>query len=100
MLRRSVTAVVGALALVLALPGPAPAATGGFLYTAGGRPDSLLNPAGGKCVDVAKGATLPTNMTDAPATLFEEPGCESDVLTLTPGQTGGRVSFRSVRFAG
>ncbi|WP_432064968.1 hypothetical protein [Streptomyces sp. C10-9-1] len=111
-LRSTLTAGLGALALLVALPAsPASAATGDFAYAYAGPGGITLNgtladPESGVCIDVPETvgndvpAFAPRNRTDATATVFLEAGCEGDTyFVMNPGQNlGHRLQFRSVAF--
>ncbi|MFF9457384.1 hypothetical protein [Streptomyces flaveolus] len=114
---RSLTAAVGAacsaVALLLAVPGSAAAATGQFRYTyttADGYEavGFLNNPASGECINLQGPASepgsvsrAPKNRTDATATVFLDADCQGDTYyTLPPGAgAGDRLLMRSVIFS-
>ncbi|MEE1752332.1 hypothetical protein [Streptomyces sp. SP18CS02] len=112
-LRTSLAAALGALTLLVAVPGPASAASGQFRYTyvtdegyeAVG---FFFDPPSGQCVNLPGAgsddlppAYAPKNLTDASATVFLAAGCAGDTFyTLRPG--GGasdRLLVRSVVFS-
>ncbi|MDT0615841.1 hypothetical protein [Streptomyces lancefieldiae] len=106
-------ATAGALVLLIAVPGPASAATGQFRYsytTAEGYEavGFLNNPASGECINLpAPGSTpgspsrAPQNRTDATATVFLEADCDGDTYYSLPPGTGAsdRLLVRSVVFS-
>ncbi|MFI8952746.1 hypothetical protein ACIGO6_40615 [Streptomyces sp. NPDC053750] len=114
---RSLTAALGAacsaIALLLAVPGPASAATGQFRYTyttADGYEavGFLNNPPSGQCVNLQGPASepgsasrAPKNRTDATATVFLDADCEGDTYYTLPPGTGAsdRLLLRSVVFS-
>ncbi|MBW5420300.1 hypothetical protein GKQ77_01775 [Streptomyces sp. BG9H] len=113
-LRRSATAALGALALVLAAPTSASAADGQFRYTylteEGYEAVGFLNnPPSGQCInlhgvgsdDLPPGHS-PKNRTDATAVVFLNADCEGDVFFSLRPHTGGgseRLKVRSVVFS-
>ncbi|MFI9270792.1 hypothetical protein ACIGXM_08795 [Kitasatospora sp. NPDC052896] len=105
--RQTVAAALGALALVVAVPNSAYAATGSFEYKFGpGLPATLHDPESGRCVNLF-GATpndpafAPRNFTDATATVFLDFNCDGDTYyVMNPGkQLGDRLKLRSVIFS-
>ncbi|MFI0898482.1 hypothetical protein [Streptomyces sp. NPDC020983] len=114
---RSAVAAVGAacsaVALLLAVPGSAAAATGQFRYTyttAEGYDavGFMNNPASGECITLPAPGSVPgtasrapQNRTDATATVFLHADCEGDVYyTLAPGAgASDRLLLRSVVFS-
>ncbi|MEW2513815.1 hypothetical protein [Streptomyces sp. NPDC046870] len=106
-------AACSAVALLLAAPGSASAATGQFRYaytTAEGYEAAgfLNNPTSGECINLpAPGAApgtasrAPRNRTDATATVFLNADCEGDTFyTLPPGASASdRLLLRSVVFS-
>ncbi|MCQ4206575.1 hypothetical protein [Streptomyces longispororuber] len=114
-LRSTVAAAFGALALAIALPTSASAATGDFSYWfvgMDGEPQSvtLHDPAGPGCVPVAEAADpassepafAPHNDTDEWVMVFTEPDCTGDSWTLRPhgNPTTEDLKLRSVYFTG
>ncbi|MEU9040835.1 MULTISPECIES: hypothetical protein [unclassified Kitasatospora] len=106
-LRNTVLAVASAVALVLAVPMSANAATGDFLYKVGpGVPAGIADPESGKCIDLF-GATekapafAPENFTTSTATVFLDFGCNGDTFyVMNPGKKlGDRLKLRSVIFS-
>ncbi|MFI0982951.1 hypothetical protein ACH4SP_38810 [Streptomyces sp. NPDC021093] len=110
-LRRSVGAALGALALVIALPTSASAATGDFSYKfvgLDGTPQSatLQDPESPACItlpevadpDSSKPAFAPHNDTDVWVMVFTEPGCTGDSWILRPhgNPATDRLKLRSV----
>lgn len=113
-LRTTVAAALGALALVVTLPGSASAAQGDFTYTYTAQDGSrqqtgLINPPSRQCITLPgaadPGRTLPAdtpwNNTDATATVFTGPDCDGDYFTLRPdgGHASSRLKLRSVVFS-
>ncbi|MFI6051055.1 hypothetical protein ACIBCO_13320 [Streptomyces violascens] len=100
-LLRTVTAVFGALALAVAMPASAHAATGTFSYVS---PESggldITNPTNGECRLLLQGAISAVNGTNTTATLFTDRGCEQRQTTMVPGdqRAFGEPIPRSVRF--
>ncbi|MGV9263204.1 hypothetical protein ACWDRR_00910 [Kitasatospora sp. NPDC003701] len=106
-LRNTVLAAASAVALVLAVPTSAGAATGDFLYKVGrGTPAALVDPESEKCIDLL-GATdedpafAPENFTTSTVVAFLESGCRGDVYrVMKPGtRLGNRLHLRSVLFS-
>ncbi|MFI9364442.1 hypothetical protein ACIG5E_25810 [Kitasatospora sp. NPDC053057] len=106
-LRNAVLAAASAVALVLAVPLSANAATGDFLYKVGpGVPVGIADPESGKCIDLF-GATendpafAPENFTTSTATVFLDFDCSGDVFyVMNPGKKlGDRLKLRSVIFS-
>ncbi|WP_395297366.1 hypothetical protein ACF9IK_30960 [Kitasatospora hibisci] len=106
-LRNTAIAAASAVALVLAVPTSANAATGEFLYKVGpGVPAGMADPRSGQCIDVF-GATedhpafAPENFTASTATVFLDFQCDGDVFyVMNPGKRlGDRLKFRSVVFS-
>ncbi|MEV7415942.1 hypothetical protein [Streptomyces sp. NPDC089919] len=105
---RRLTPALAALALALALPGSAHAATGTFTahFFAGGDDQTaeLTDPADDTCHDLAddSGASgaisSAENATDATATLYDNDGCTGTTTVLAPGANAGDTGFRSVKF--
>ncbi|MFI6906523.1 hypothetical protein ACIBKY_35045 [Nonomuraea sp. NPDC050394] len=110
---RSAGAALGALALVLATPTSASAATGDFFYKYVGLDGSpqaavLHDPDSLACItlpevadpDASAPAFAPHNDTGAWAIVFTEPGCAGDFWTLRPhGRPAtDRLKLRSVYF--
>ncbi|MFJ7275013.1 hypothetical protein [Kitasatospora sp. NPDC098663] len=106
-LRNTALAVASAVALVLAVPTSAGAATGDFLYKVGpGVPAGLADPESGQCIDLfgateADPAFAPQNLTASTATVFLDFGCNGDVFyVMNPGKRlGDRLKLRSVVFS-
>ncbi|MFJ1894678.1 MULTISPECIES: hypothetical protein [unclassified Streptomyces] len=113
-LRTTAAAALGALALVVSLPGSASAADGEFAYTyttpLGHRQAvALLAPPSRDCVTLpgvadpktSDPADKPWNNTDATATVFTGPDCTGDHYTLRPngGNASSRLKLRSVVFS-
>ncbi|MGH4031434.1 hypothetical protein ACQB60_21150 [Actinomycetota bacterium Odt1-20B] len=114
-LRTTLSAALGALALTLAVPSSAAAATGDFSYQyvgLNGAPQSaaLHDPQSPGCVPLAEVADpgssepafAPHNDTDEWVMVFTEPDCTGDSWTLRPhGQPASdRLELRSVFFTG
>ncbi|MEV0187907.1 hypothetical protein AB0I39_05145 [Kitasatospora purpeofusca] len=106
-LRNTVIAAASAIALVLAVPTSANAATGEFLYKVGpGLPHGLTDPPSEECLNLP-GATdeepghSPRNLTLSTATVFLDFNCEGDVYyVMNPGKIlGPRLKLRSVVFS-
>ncbi|MEU6016777.1 hypothetical protein ABZ826_22795 [Streptomyces sp. NPDC047515] len=113
-LRSTVAAAFGALALIVAVPASADAASGDFSYTYSGldgfpQIGFLLDPPSGVCItlpEVADPASsspahTPWNHTDATATVFAGVDCAGDYFTLRPngGHASSRLKLRSVVFS-
>lgn len=76
-LHRTVVAVLGALALVTALPTSANAASGTLHYVnVNGDDFSTDSPVNGECYLLVSGAAHVDNGTDTTATVFADHGCE------------------------
>ncbi|MCF3102326.1 hypothetical protein IPZ58_12110 [Streptomyces roseoverticillatus] len=89
-LRRSITAVFGALALAVAAPTSAHAATGTFSYVSPeSGPLDITSPANGECRLLLQGAGSAANGTNATAVLFSDRGCEQRLTTMAPGERRG-----------
>ncbi|MBL1106495.1 hypothetical protein JK361_18125 [Streptomyces sp. 5-8] len=112
-LRNAAVAALGALALTLAVPGSASAASGEFQYTYTGldgtpRTAVLEDPDSGECITLpevadpgsSSPAHSPRNRTDEYALVFTEPDCTGDSFTLRPrtGYGSERLKLRSVVF--
>ncbi|MFF9769115.1 hypothetical protein ACF1GT_21345 [Streptomyces sp. NPDC014636] len=112
-LRTAAVAAFGALALTLAVPASAFAASGEFQYTYTGLDGSpriavLEDPDSGECVTLpevadpgsSSPAHSPRNRTDEYALVFTEPDCTGDSFTLRPrtGYGSERLKLRSVVF--
>ncbi|MFD4531580.1 hypothetical protein ACFWNL_25325 [Kitasatospora sp. NPDC058397] len=108
-LRNTALAVASAVALVLAVPTSANAATGDFLYKVGrlpGTPAGLADPESRVCINLF-GATdkdpafAPENLTTSTATVFLDYDCDGDVYyVMNPGKKlGDRLKLRSVIFS-
>lgn len=108
----AVGAACGAMALLLAVPGSAAAATGQFRYTyttADGYETVgfMNNPASGECITLPTPAAVPgtasrapQNRTDATATVFLDDDCEGPHYVLAPGADASqRLLLRSVVFS-
>lgn len=106
-LRNAVLASVSALALALAVPSSANAATGDFLYKVGpGIPAGVADPESGKCINVfgaseSDPAFAPENLTNSTATVFLDFDCNGDIFyVMNPGKVlGNRLKLRSVIFS-
>jgi hypothetical protein len=105
--RQTAAAALGALALLIAVPNSAYAASGSFEYRFGpGIPTALHDPESGRCINLY-GATpddpafAPKNFTDATATVFLDFGCEGNTYRVMPPgtQLGDRLKLRSVVFS-
>ncbi|WP_151771009.1 hypothetical protein [Streptomyces abyssomicinicus] len=105
-------AVCSAVALLVAVPGPASAAAGQFRYTyttteGYDAVGFLNNPPSGECVNLQGPAAepgspsrAPSNQTDATATVFLDSDCQGATYTLRPGaRASERLLLRSVRFS-
>ncbi|MFE3186529.1 hypothetical protein ACFXKR_37590 [Streptomyces violascens] len=100
-LRRTVTAVFGALTLAVAMPASAHAATGTFSYVSPESGDlDITHPTEGECRLLLQGAISAFNGTNATAVLFTDRGCEQRQTTMTPGDQRffGDSIPHSVRF--
>ncbi|MEV7401040.1 hypothetical protein AB0N93_11670 [Streptomyces sp. NPDC091267] len=113
-LRTTAAAALGALSLIVSLPGSASAADGHFSYTYtasdGSRQTGLLvDPPSRECVtlpevadpEVTFPADTPWNNTDSTATVFSGPDCDGAYYTLRPngGHASDRLKLRSVLFS-
>ncbi|MFE3875567.1 hypothetical protein ACFXPX_14340 [Kitasatospora sp. NPDC059146] len=108
-LRNAGVAALGALTLLLAVPSPANAAAGEFIYKTGllgGKEASLPDPQSSICINLDGTSELepgfsPRNYTDATATVFADTDCNGDVYyVMNPGKKlGPLVRIRSVIFA-
>ncbi|MFI9036008.1 hypothetical protein [Streptomyces sp. NPDC053726] len=113
-LRSTVAAAFGALALIVAVPSSASAATGEFSYTYSGLDGSpqvafLFDPPSGECITLpevadpgsSNPAHTPWNHTDATATVFSGVDCEGEYFSLRPfgGHASSRLKLRSVIFS-
>ncbi|SDT81454.1 hypothetical protein SAMN05216371_6652 [Streptomyces sp. TLI_053] len=106
-LRNTVIAAASAVALVLAVPSSANAATGEFLYKTGpGLPHGLTDPPSEDCLNLPgtsddEPAHSPRNLTLSTATVFVEFDCAGDVYyVMNPGKIlGQRLKLRSVVFS-
>lgn len=113
-LRTTAAAALGALALIVSLPGSASAADGDFTYTYttshGYRQTvALLDPPSRECVtlpgladpDSSEPADTPWNNTGSTATVFTGPDCDGAHYTLRPdgGHASSRLKLRSVVFS-
>ncbi len=106
-LRNTVLAATSAIALVLAVPTSANAATGEFLYRTGsGLPRGLTDPGSGECINLpgttdAEPAHSPRNLTLSTATVFVDFDCAGDTYyVMKPGKVlGDRLKLRSVVFS-
>jgi hypothetical protein len=112
-LRSTAAAALGALALLVALPASAHAASGEFSYSYSGldgRPQraQLGDPASGQCITLPEvadpGSSLPAseplNRTTSRAVVFTGPRCNGDSFTLRAfdGRASDRLKLRSVLF--
>jgi hypothetical protein len=110
--RTTVAAAVGALALIVSLPGPASAAVGEFTYVytdVHGSPatGTLTHPEGRECLTLVEAAGeyvppahSPRNRTNATAVAFTGRDCDGDYYSLEPGEAAGpRLKLRSVVFS-
>ncbi|MFJ6011813.1 hypothetical protein [Streptomyces sp. NPDC092952] len=112
--RSAVAAALGALALIVAVPASASAATGDFTYVYSGhdgslRPGYLVDPPSRMCITLPEvadpasslPATTPLNLTGSTATVFTGPDCEGDHFSLRPhgGYASSRLKLRSVVFS-
>ncbi|MFH8384069.1 hypothetical protein ACH4E7_24505 [Kitasatospora sp. NPDC018058] len=108
-LRNAALAVASAVALVLAVPMSANAATGDFLYKVGpvpGVPAGIADPESGKCINLPftterDPGFAPENFTNSTATVFLGFDCSGDVFyVMNPGKRlGDRLKLRSVVFS-
>uniref|UniRef100_A0AAU1I9H5 Secreted protein n=1 Tax=Streptomyces sp. NBC_00180 TaxID=2903632 RepID=A0AAU1I9H5_9ACTN len=114
-LRHTLSATLGALALIVCLPTSASAATGDFSYKfvgLDGTPQSvtLHDPESPGCIilpevadpDSSEPAFAPHNDTDEWVMVFTEPDCTGDSWTLRPhgNPTTDRLTLRSVFLTG
>ncbi|MQS11118.1 hypothetical protein F7Q99_02160 [Streptomyces kaniharaensis] len=106
-LRNASLAAASAIALVLAVPVSADAATGDFLYRVGpGVQTGLADPESRACInlpwttDEAPGSA-PANLTTSTATVFLDFDCSGDTFyVMNPGKKlGDRLKLRSVLFS-
>lgn len=111
-LRHSVAAGLGALALALAVPATAGAATGHFSYlyeTPGGTTSAVLvDPPSRECVNLPEvahpwqsPAHSPRNRTASTAVAFSGPDCTGRHFSMRPmtGYASERLEMRSVLFS-
>ncbi|GAA1387227.1 hypothetical protein GCM10009639_12070 [Kitasatospora putterlickiae] len=106
-LRNALLAATSAIALVLAVPLSANAATGEFRYKYGADDTgALIDPKSRSCIDLpeataAEPAFAPSNQTGSTATVFLDSGCAGDTyFALRPGgRAGNRLLVRSVVFS-
>ncbi|MFE4058472.1 hypothetical protein ACFXP3_19640 [Streptomyces sp. NPDC059096] len=111
-LRTTLAAALGAVALLVALPGPASAAEGTFSYVytdIAGEPrlGVLVNPESRECITIPEAAGeyvppahSPRNRTGSSATVFTGPDCDGEHYTLRPGgSASARLKLRSVVFS-
>ncbi|MFG2917140.1 hypothetical protein ACGF0D_30170 [Kitasatospora sp. NPDC048298] len=106
-LRNAVLAAASAIALVLAVPFSANAATGDFLYKVGpGVVTGLADPPSGECIDLPwttedDPGFAPENLTRSTATVYLAADCAGDVFyVMNPGKKlGDRLKLRSVVFS-
>ncbi|MEV7086389.1 hypothetical protein AB0O07_10900 [Streptomyces sp. NPDC093085] len=111
-LRPTLAAAVGALTLLVALPGQASAAEGTFSYVyhdleGDQRVGRLVDPESRECITLREAAWefvppahTPRNMTNSSATVFTDVDCEGDHYTLRIGGLGSeRLKLRSVVFS-
>ncbi|MFJ9026986.1 hypothetical protein ACIRQP_00385 [Streptomyces sp. NPDC102274] len=110
-LRTTLAAAVGALALLVSVPGSASAAEGEFTYVytdIAGKPrvGGLVDPESSVCITIPEAAGeyvppahTPRNHTTATAFVFTGPDCDGDAYTLRPGGSASeRLKLRSVIF--
>jgi hypothetical protein len=110
--RTTVAAAVGALALIVSVPGSASAAVGEFTYVytdMHGSPQTgtLTHPKSRECITLVEAAGeyvppahSPRNRTNATATVFTGRDCDGDHYSLRPGGSAGpRLKLRSVVFS-
>ncbi|MCL7378611.1 hypothetical protein [Streptomyces sp. 35G-GA-8] len=110
-LRSTLAAAVGALALLVSVPGSASAAEGEFTYVytdIAGKPrvGGLVDPESLVCVMIPEAAGeyvppahTPRNHTTAAARVFTGPDCDGEEYTLRPGGSASeRLKLRSVIF--
>ncbi|SCF97297.1 hypothetical protein [Streptomyces sp. Ncost-T10-10d] len=113
-LRSTVAAALGALALIVAVPSSADAASGDFSYTYSGLDGSpqvafLIDPPSRVCITLpevadpgsSSPAHSPRNNTDATAVVFTGVDCEGEFFLLRPngGHASSRLKLRSVAFS-
>ncbi|MFF2331722.1 MULTISPECIES: hypothetical protein [unclassified Streptomyces] len=113
-LRSTLAAALGSLALIVAVPSSAHAASGDFSYTYSGLDGApqigiLFDPQSRVCITLpevadpgsSNPAHTPWNHTDATATVFTGAHCEGDYFTLRPfgGHASSRLKLRSVVFS-
>ncbi|MFJ4921357.1 hypothetical protein [Streptomyces sp. NPDC088725] len=111
-LRTTVAAALGALTLLVSLPGSASAAEGRFeyVYTDHHHHEQiavLAHPAGRECIPLPgadkwheRPAHSPRNRTNASATVFKNADCTGEYYTLRPGGSAGKgLEMRSVIFS-
>ncbi|MFI6727176.1 hypothetical protein NRF20_28620 [Streptomyces sp. R-74717] len=113
-LRSTVAAALGALALIVAVPTSAGAASGDFGYTYSGLDGSpqvafLFDPPSRVCITLpevadpssSNPAHSPRNNTDATAVVFTGVDCEGEFFLLRPngGHASSRLKLRSVAFS-
>ncbi|WP_406450522.1 hypothetical protein OG782_13155 [Streptomyces sp. NBC_00876] len=112
--RTTAAAALGALALIVSLPGSASAADGHFTYEYTAFDGSkqtgfLFDPPSRECITLPEvadpgssyPADTPWNHTDATATVFTGPDCDGAYFTLRPfgGHASERLKLRSVVFS-
>ncbi|MEV6418718.1 hypothetical protein [Streptomyces sp. NPDC051662] len=110
-LRSTLAAAVGALALLVSVPGSASAAEGEFTYVytdIAGKPrvGGLVDPDSWVCVTIPEAAGeyvppahTPRNHTKATALVFTGPDCDGEEYTLRPGGSASEHhKLRSVLF--
>lgn len=114
-LRSTLAAALGAVALLVSLPGSASASSAAvgefhYVYTdiAGHpQPGKLVNPPSRRCITIPEAAGeyvppahSPRNATKSTATVFTGPRCDGDHYTLDPGKSASsRLKLRSVVFS-
>ncbi|KOV65488.1 hypothetical protein [Streptomyces sp. MMG1121] len=113
-LRTALASAFGSLALIIAVPASASAATGHFQYSylgLDGAPHvaTLADPPSGVCLTLPEAAApvlqepayAPKNRTASTATVFLGPECEGDTYyVMAPGKVlGDRLKLRSVVFS-
>ncbi|MFC9653458.1 MULTISPECIES: hypothetical protein [unclassified Streptomyces] len=109
--RTTLAAAIGALALLVAVPGSASAAEGEFTYIytdIAGKPrvGGVVNPGDRVCVTIPEAAGeyvppahTPRNHTTASALVFTGPDCDGEQYSLRPGGSASeRLKLRSVVF--
>lgn len=110
-LRTTLAATVGALALIVSVPGSASAAVGEFTYVyidIAGKPrvGGLVDPDSWVCITIPEAAgeyvppaRSPHNHTAAAALVFTGPHCDGDEYIIRPGGSASeRLKLRSVFF--